>query len=146
MLGSREGFKGFIYSDDIFKTPLWYNAGPYDLSLWRDWLADLPGLSDIAIPQCFKPPHFEPDVFELHNFCDASNSAYAAVCYLRMVDFAGAVHCVFVMAKSRLSPLRVISIPRLKLSAALLSVQVSHIVQTEIRLPISKVVFWLHQE
>ena len=44
---------------------------PNDLSLWRDLLADLPGLSDIAIARCFKPPHFEPEVFELHNFCDA---------------------------------------------------------------------------
>ena len=113
-----------------------------DLGLWQDWLADLPKLSEVSIPRCFHPVDFEPVTYQLHSFSDASNSAYASVTYLRMVDGAGRVHCAFVMGKSRLSPLKVISIPRLELSAALLAVNVCQIVKAELRYPISDVMFW----
>ena len=51
-------------------------------------------------------------------FGDASEYAYAAVAYLRMVDASGLIHCTFIMGKVRLCPLKVVSIPRLELTAA----------------------------
>lgn len=103
---------------------------------------DLPQLASISIPRCFKPQDIDPVTYQLHNFSDTSRSAYAEVTYLRMVASADRVHVAFVMGKSRLSPLKAISIPHLERSAALLAVKVCQLVQAEVRLPISGVLYW----
>ena len=58
---------------------------------------------------------------ELHTFCDASQNAYAAVVYLRTkvteADGSTKVSVQLLMAKSRLSPLKKPTIPRLELLA-----------------------------
>jgi len=60
---------------------------------------------------------------ELHNFADASQIAYGAVSYLRLVDVEDKVHCTFLMGKSRLAHLKPMTIPRDELSAAVIAVQ-----------------------
>ena len=55
----------------------------------------------------------------LIGFCDASARAYAAVIYLRM-EVNNNVGVTFVAAKTRVSPTRSVSIPRLELLSALL--------------------------
>jgi len=52
----------------------------------------------------------------LYGFCDASQSAYAAVIYLR--NALGSVQ--FVVSKTRVAPLVQMSIPRLELLSCLL--------------------------
>ncbi|XP_074611044.1 uncharacterized protein LOC141865611 [Acropora palmata] len=46
------------------------------------------------------------------------------------------------MAKSRLAPLKAITIPRLELSAAVLAVRLDRMIRQEIRLPIKSLTFW----
>jgi len=55
----------------------------------------------------------------LHGFCDASMSAYGACLYLRS-ETNGESKVHLFCAKSRVAPLRALTIPRLKLFAALL--------------------------
>ena len=79
---------------------------------WSRWLEDIPKLQEVKISRCFKPLNFdEIKAVQLHLFSDASRVGYAAVAYLRLVDTGGNVHIAFVMGKSRLAPLREISIP-----------------------------------
>ena len=113
-----------------------------DVSKWRNWLKDLPRLSEVSIPRCFRPDNVVIGTFELHNFSDASTSAYSAVTYLRMTDSEGVIHCAFVIGKSRLSPLKAITIPRLELSAAVLAVKLCQQVKAELRIPIADVIYW----
>ena len=89
---------------------------------WEAWLRELPKLEQFQIPRCFKPQEFS-DVkrCELHHFSDASNQGYGAVSYLRQINAGGKVHCSLIMAKSRLAPLKAMTIPRMELSAAVLA-------------------------
>ncbi|XP_068247735.1 uncharacterized protein [Palaemon carinicauda] len=81
--------------------------------------------------------------YELHHFSDASEKGYGQCSYLRMTDANGQVHTRLVMAKSRVSPLKTFTIPRLELTAALASVKVSYFLKKELKVNISKEVFWV---
>jgi hypothetical protein len=52
-------------------------------SAWLRWLEDLPKLSQLSIPRCYKSSDFEVKSNELHHFSDASASGYGSVSYLR---------------------------------------------------------------
>ena len=93
--------------------------------------------------RCFKPRYFgEVTSCRLHFFSDASQLAYGAVAYLRLVNDCGDVHCSFVMGKSRLTPLKPVTISRMELSAAVLSTRLDRMIRDEIGYPINSSVFW----
>ena len=52
------------------------------------------------------------------------------------------VHCAFVMGKARLAPIREISIARLELTAAVVSVRLSKIIREELDMAIDRVRYW----
>ena len=62
-------------------------------------------------------PHCE--LVEVHGFADASKFAYGAVIYLRLIQNRD-VLVTLQVAKTRVDPLKTLSIPRLELCAALL--------------------------
>ncbi len=55
---------------------------------------------------------------QLHGFSDVSESAYAGVVYLRIVDSFGRVHTTLVISKTKVLPIKRLSIPRLELCGA----------------------------
>lgn len=55
---------------------------------------------------------------QLHGFADASNRAYGAVIYLRMVDLDGIINTNLLFSKSKVAPIKKVTIPRLELAAA----------------------------
>ncbi|XP_012217595.2 uncharacterized protein [Linepithema humile] len=57
---------------------------------------------------------------EIHGFADASNAAYAAAVYIRLISLSGYVTVRLLVAKSKVAPVKTLSIPRLELSAAVL--------------------------
>ncbi|XP_024883926.1 uncharacterized protein LOC112462412, partial [Temnothorax curvispinosus] len=66
---------------------------------------------------------------EIHGFSDASERAYAAVIYVRTEDESGRVEVRMVAAKTKVAPLKQVTLPRLELSAAKLLVQLAAPVQ-----------------
>lgn len=67
----------------------------------------------------------ETCVRDIHIFCNASESAYGSVAYLRTQDTESQVEVSFSAARSRVAPKRQLSIPRLELCAALTGAQLA---------------------
>ncbi|XP_071640001.1 uncharacterized protein [Temnothorax longispinosus] len=87
-----------------------------DADRWRDFHKELPVLENVRIPRWMK--HGPPgSLLELHGFADASERAYAAVLYLRAETENGIV-TTLVCAKTKVAPLKKISLARLELCAA----------------------------
>ena len=122
----------------------WDESLPIDIGKkWQSWQNEFKSLTAIEIPRCFKPPEFkEIKSAELHHFADASTEGYGVASYLRLEDTDGKVHCSLVMGKSRVTPLKTVTIPRLELTAATLAVKVDRQIREELDLPIHRVIFW----
>ena len=79
---------------------------------------------------------------QLHHFADASQNGYGAATYLRVEDKNGRVKCLFVMGKSRLVPIKSVTIPCMELSAAVVAKKLDKISRQEISFPINQSFFW----
>ena len=79
---------------------------------------------------------------QLHHVSDASEMAYGVVAYLRSVNKYGVVSCSFVLAKTRLTPLKRVSILRLELAAATLAVKLDSLLKRELDMKLGESVFW----
>lgn len=111
---------------------------------WQAWEDELPNLTSIQLRRCYTPPSVCQTAVsrQLHVFCDASERVYGAVAYLRTNDISGNIHISFIMARSRVAPKRLLSMPRLELSAALAGAQLYDLLQKELTLPVDDVVLW----
>ena len=90
------------------------------------------------------PPDVNPEMssHELYIFCDASERVYGAVAYLRTEDEKHAIHTSFVMARSRIAPNKLLSVPCLEHSAAFVGAQLSGLLGEELTLPLGDFVLW----
>lgn len=100
-------------------------------------------LQSIMIPWSYKPKGFGQVIrAELHHFSGASVQCYGQCSYLRLVDDANKFHCAFVMGKSRVAPLKPVTITRLELTATVCSVQISQQIHRELECRIDNELFW----
>ena len=110
---------------------------------WNEWLRDLDIISKISIKRCFIPVEFgKVTTIELHIFADASETGYGSVAYLRLVNSVRQVHCSFVMGKSRLAPLKPMTIPLLELSAAVVATRLKTLLEQELEMEIDRTTLW----
>lgn len=110
---------------------------------WERWQNDLVNLENVNIPRCYVPADFGKVVkTEMHHFSDASTCGYGQCSYLRMINEDDEIHCSFLIGKARVSPLKIITIPRLELTAAVVSVSMSNILREELNLIDVDEFFW----
>ena len=103
------------------------------IARWERWRTELPQLEKVKLNRCIKPPGFgSPVQAEVHSFSDASESGIGQVSYLRTVNSKGQVHVSFLIAKSRVAPIKPVSIHRMELTAAVVSVNVTKMLQSEL--------------
>ncbi|CAB4004899.1 Hypothetical predicted protein [Paramuricea clavata] len=113
------------------------------LPRWEKWQRNLPLLNALQLRRCYKPQVFgKIKTVELHNFSDASSYGYGQCSYLRLVDDQNRIYCTLVMAKSRVAPLKPITISRLELTAALVSAKISDFLQKELEYDEMKIFYW----
>lgn len=110
---------------------------------WMEWTSSLESIKGLSIPRCLKPKNYGAQKSaQLHHFADASDSGYGSLSYIRLVDVQDVVHVTFVIGKSRVLPLKHITILRLELAAATLLVKVDKMLRKELHLDLSLSHFW----
>ena len=110
---------------------------------WECWKNDHIGLEMIEFKRCIKPGGFGKIVhISLHRLSDASELGYGESSYLRLVDEYRHIHCTLMMAKTRVTPRKFVSIPRLELVAAVLAVKISALIKKELEMEKLTEYFW----
>ncbi|XP_018359711.1 PREDICTED: uncharacterized protein LOC108758964 [Trachymyrmex cornetzi] len=79
---------------------------------------------------------------QIHGFCDASNNGYGACLYVRSVGKHGDTAVRLLCAKSRVAPLKTVTIPRLELCGALLLARLYREIDNVLNITRDKVIFW----
>ncbi|GFV12101.1 integrase catalytic domain-containing protein [Trichonephila clavipes] len=111
-----------------------------EASEWKEFVRSLVALNGINIERCIVIPNAE--VIELHGFCDASERAYGAAIYARSINPDGEIKVKLVASKSRVSPVKQVTMPRLELCSAVLLAKLMHKVKRALRMDITSVFFW----
>ena len=93
---------------------------------WSRWRRELPALRDHLIHRRSFRNNDGVKFCELHCSCDASESAYAAVVYLRSKDQEDEVHKALIAAKTKVASIKRQLIPRLELCCALILARLLH--------------------
>ncbi|XP_075157822.1 uncharacterized protein LOC142231088 [Haematobia irritans] len=134
----------YVVHAKIIMQEIWRSGVNWDEPLcdkecekWRTWVSLLPSLTNIRIPRC----HGHSSNVQIHTFVDASVDAYAAAVYLR-VELEGNVKCSLIASKTRVAPLKPISIPKLELMAAVIGLRLSNFITREMSIEIHRKVFW----
>ncbi|XP_053691802.1 uncharacterized protein LOC128740289 [Sabethes cyaneus] len=140
----------FLMFLKILQQEIWRSGVSWDdpiqneqFKKWQTWLRVLPQVESVSVPRCYrtKTSLREQNVVQLHVFVDASENGFAAVAYLRFEE-DGEVECALIRAKTRVAPLRFVSIPRLELQAAVIGARLaSDIIQTH-KLKFVQKYFW----
>ena len=105
---------------------------PELLAKWKELIEKLGRCPVMSLPRCiWSGSPSEGVSCSLHGFCDASKHAYAAVVYLVLKSPIGQI-VRFVASKTRVSPLKPQTIPRLELLSALLLARLMKSVATSI--------------
>ncbi|XP_075163097.1 uncharacterized protein LOC142235722 [Haematobia irritans] len=99
------------------KTDWDERISPHTLSQWQLFQLNYPIINSIKIPRWFR--YVPGNEVQFHGFCDASEKAYAAVLYVR-ISSGDLISTNLVASKTRVAPIKTLSIPRLELCGATL--------------------------
>ncbi|XP_043063103.1 uncharacterized protein LOC122319617 [Drosophila yakuba] len=136
----------FVVRAKIFMQKIWLRELGWDQPLprdlatqWREFLEGYPALKEIRIPRWVR---FHPAAkLQYHAFCDASQDAYGAAIFVRIETKEGC--CTHLLtSKTRVAPVRSISIPRLELCGAVLLTELAALVISEMPPHVYETFYW----
>ena len=110
---------------------------------WNDLFKELRQLAAIHVPRCLKEEK-EVRKVTVHTFSDMSEKAYAAASYLCHEYEDGTVSTRLVAARSRLAPLKAMTIPWLELMGALAGLRLTLKICAALEIPRNKATFWVN--
>lgn len=128
-----------IISAKLLMQDLWLQKIDWDdpipnslLSKWENYYRDLPKLATARIPR-WTGVLRNRSAIELHGFLDASQRAYSAVVYLRILHSPSDISVTLLAAKSKVAPLKTVTIPRLELNGIVLLVRLLEYVKLNLK-------------
>lgn len=126
---------------------LWLHKLSWDDSLpsqivsrWLTIRKDLTCLARLSIPRWFNTTSCS--TIELHGFSDASQFAMAAVIYMVVLTPSRGAKTPFICSKTKVAPLKRLTIPRLELTAALLLAKLMKHVHATFKMDIRRIHLW----
>ncbi|KAJ0175356.1 hypothetical protein K1T71_009497 [Dendrolimus kikuchii] len=119
----------------------WDDPIPHSVLLkWHSFISKLGILQNVRIPRYVR--HENAKTTELHIFSDASQDAYGACAYIRSYVDDNTIATILLCAKSKVAPVKPVSIPRLELCGALLGARLYAKIIKSMRLTFDKIYFW----
>lgn len=133
---------GKMLMQQIWATKLnWDDAVPqHILNQWNSFWARISNLENVKIPRWIGMATGVK--LQLHGFADSSIQAYGCSIYLRAVHLDGSITCRLIASKSRVAPLKTVTIPRLELAATELLSQLLSSVRESMELQTVPYVLW----
>ncbi|GBM85144.1 hypothetical protein AVEN_85619-1, partial [Araneus ventricosus] len=107
---------------------------------WIQFSSALQNVNDIEVDRCILLP--KPDLIEIHGFADASEAAYGAAVYCKSRSRSGEVSIKLIASKSRVSPIKRLTIPKLELCSAVLLAKLVTRVISALKLDITNTFLW----
>ena len=122
--------RGFEWDDDL---------PPATRDEWIQLFQEMKDLNHVTFDRCLTPPEAVGSP-TLCIFSDASEEAFGACAYIRWQISSTEYDVRFIAAKSRVAPLKTLTIPRLELQAAVLASRLYKSITEESRLAFEKAI------
>ncbi|XP_055528101.1 uncharacterized protein LOC129728164 [Wyeomyia smithii] len=140
----------YVIQGKVLMQDVWRSGTNWDEPIaehlrdrWYRWIELLHQLSSVRVPRCFfggADSTASSDI-QLHVLVDASEIAYACVAYLR-IRMGNEIKTALVAAKTKVAPLKPLSIPRLELQAAMIGARLAQNVCSDLSLNIQRRYLW----
>ncbi|XP_062557755.1 uncharacterized protein LOC134222608 [Armigeres subalbatus] len=110
---------------------------------WTAWTRQFQCLHQVRIARCYFPHRSVNQIIslQLHVFVNASEEAFACVAYFR-AEFKKHFEVALIAGKSKVAPLKVLSIPRMELLAAVIGVRLMNTIIDGHTLRIDECTLW----
>lgn len=102
----------------------------------------LDDITSVTIPRLYAPLDQTTVKIEMHVFTDASEDAMAAVVYFRYLLNDVAAHVAFVFGKTKVMPIKTLSVPKAELTAAVMGVRIGKEVIERHPIQLSQNYYW----
>ncbi|KAK3895731.1 hypothetical protein Pcinc_000654 [Petrolisthes cinctipes] len=110
----------------------WDDPMSGEMLKYEKWCSNLDHIGEVTVSRWVRICKVV-STLEMHPFADASSTGYAACSYLRILYEDGEIDVTFMLGKCRVVPFKpILSIPRLELIAAVLSVQLATKLRKEV--------------
>ncbi|XP_076396344.1 uncharacterized protein LOC143265864 [Megachile rotundata] len=127
---------------DCWKLKIgWDESVPQELYVrWSSYAEQLNFIRDLSIDRRILGENHNR--IEVHGFCDASKHGYGACVYIRSTEPNGSVLVRLACSKSRVAPIKEITIPRLELCSAQILARLYKEAHPTFHFPIVRTIFW----